>query len=82
MWSSRAQLSSHCRLLPFPPLLDPRSLNVYVWEEEWTVIYRDDVDGDSPILIHEIPSAESSHNVQTYELPDTVWRRNEHEVNS
>ena len=50
------------------------------------VVSRDDVDGDSPILIHELPSAGSSDNVQTYELPDdyiiTVWRRNEHGMNS
>ena len=31
---------------------------------------RDDVDGDSPILIHELPPAESSDNDKTYELPD------------
>ena len=63
-----------------------RTQHVYVWEEKWAVVSRDDVDGDSPTLIHVLPSAESSDNVQTYELPDdyiiTVWRRNEHGVNS
>ena len=42
--------------------------HVYVWEEEWAVVSRDDVDGDSPILIHELPSAESSDNDKTFEL--------------
>ena len=63
-----------------------RTQHVYVWEEEWAVVSRDDVDGVSPILIHVLPSAEISNNVQIYELPDdyiiTVWRRNEHGVNS
>ena len=55
--------------------------HVYVWEEEWAVVSRDDVDGDSPILIHELPSAESSDNDKTFELPDdyiiTVWLHEE-----
>ena len=53
--------------------------HVYVWEEEWAVVSRDDDDGESHG--YELPSAESSDNDQTYELPDdninTVWRRNE-----
>ena len=72
----------------FRDVIDGKRLvqHVYVWEEEWAVVSRDDVDGNSPILIYELSSAESSDNVQTYELPDdyiiTVWRRNEHGVNS
>ena len=42
--------------------------HVYVWEEEWAVVSRDDVDGESHG--HELPSAESSDNAKTHELRD------------
>ena len=43
--------------------------HVYVWEDEWAVVSRGDVDGDSPILIHVLPSVEGSDNDKTYEFP-------------
>ena len=44
--------------------------HVYVWEEKWAVVSRDDVDGEFPILTHELLSAESGDNDKTYELLD------------
>ena len=41
--------------------------HVYVWEDVWAVVSRDDVDSDSPILIHDLPSAENSDNDKTYD---------------
>ena len=40
--------------------------HVYVWEEEWAVVSRDDADGESHC--YELTSVESSDNDKTYEL--------------
>ena len=42
--------------------------HVHVWEQEWTVVSRDDVDDDFHCC--ELPLAESSDNDETFELLD------------